>query len=645
MLRTKLFQALAGLVVSIAVLSSFIGIGIIRRQVVRQIQNQVGLDLGSAWAIVDSQLRELRLILELVAIKRVVVDAAEHQDWSSEDLRQRLEVIRRHFGLDFLTVVSPEGQVLLRATPPYRIGDWKRHYSIVRQALAGDTASGFMVMSSKDLEAEGDGLMEQAYIPVEWTARARPSPRQVEDRGLVMVAAVPVQRGPQVLAAVYAGVLLNRNNALVDRIVEVIYKNEMYKGSAMGTATMFLHDCRIATTVRLPNGNRAIGTRVSREVAETVLDNGRNWIGPAFVVQQRYFAAYDPIRDVDGRIVGMLYVGRLERPFRDLSRSVVLRYGGVLVLGLGAALLVAFVVAGRLAKPIDELNLATEKLRRGEPWTAIRSRSYCRELEELIAGFNAMGQALEERERSLRQTNAALAELNASYLEMLGFVSHELKSPVSSILNYAFLLRQQKIGPLTPQQEKAVRSIEANSRRMVEMVRHYLNLSRIETGALKPVLTQVRLVPEVLRSILESLETDLQARRMRVELGVPENLTLKADLNMVHEIFENLLHNAMKYGRDEGLIRVTAQPRDGWVEFSVFNEGPGIAPDKLEAVFQKFVRLQTAEAGRAPRGTGLGLFITRHLVEAHGGRIRVESEPGRWANFVFTLPAWTESGA
>ena len=221
---------------------------------------------------------------------------------------------------------------------------------------------------------------------------------------------------------------------------------------------------------------------------------------------------------------------------------------------------------------------------------------------------------------------------------MLGFVSHELKSPVASIMNYVFLLRQQKLGPLTPSQEKAARNIETNSKRIVEMVRHYLNLSRIETGELRPMPTRVAVADEVVRPLLEASEGDAQARRMRVENRVGEDLRLKTDLNMTREVFENLVSNAIKYGRDDGLLQLDAQRRDGFVEFSVYNEGAGIPRDKIETVFQKFTRLEEADGTRRQKGTGLGLFITRHIVEAHGGRIWAENRPGGGAAFKFVIP-------
>jgi signal transduction histidine kinase len=227
-------------------------------------------------------------------------------------------------------------------------------------------------------------------------------------------------------------------------------------------------------------------------------------------------------------------------------------------------------------------------------------------------------------------------------MEMLGFVSHELKSPVATIMNYVFLLRQHKLGPMTEGQEKAVRNIETSSGRIVEMVRHYLNLSRIENGELRPVPTRVAVQEDVVRPLLDTFESDLVAHRMRVENGIGGNTLLRTDLNMTREVFENLVSNAIKYGREDATIVLGENTVDGFVEFKIRNEGPGIPLDKIEAVFHKFTRLEDQQVIRRQKGTGLGLFITRHIIEAHGGKITVESRPQEWVEFRFTLPRLEE---
>jgi signal transduction histidine kinase len=356
------------------------------------------------------------------------------------------------------------------------------------------------------------------------------------------------------------------------------------------------------------------------------------------VVNDWYLSAFEPLKDGFGKVVGMLYVGILKRPFKDYARSTGIRYG-LLVLGvLCLALVIALVEAGRLANPIHRLVEASNQMRRGDRPVPVVPDGRCQETDRLVQSFNEMVRTLAEREERMKA-------LNRSYMETLGFVSHELKSPVATIMNYSYLLREEKLGPLTEKQAKAVRSIDGGGKRLVEMVRHYLNLSRIENAELNPVFSRVAVRPDVLDPVLEALDPDLHAKGMVLSNEVPGDVLLHADLNLVHEVFENLIGNAIKYGRPGGRIRIGFRRVDGTVEFCVANEGNGIPPDRVGSLFQKFSRIESAPSAKAQKGTGLGLFITKYIVEAHGGRISVKSVVNEWTEFTFTLPAAREEPA
>lgn len=639
MLRTKLFKAMAALVLVVGVLSAALGIRMIQTRVVAEAQERVWLDLSSERAHFRYRMAEIETILRLAAFKRITIEAVAADEPSGE-LHTRLEMIRNRFGLDFLSAVDEEGLVVVRTAPPYAVGDFMGGNASVARALGGESGVSMEVLSAVQLEREAEGLAERAYLPLEATPRARPTERQAESRGMVMMAAVPVHDGVRVVGALYGGVLLNRNHALVDGIEEVVYGSKQYGGAPMGTVTLFLDDCRIATTVRLPNGNRALGTRASKEVADQVLDNERPWIGPAFVVSRRYLSAYDAIRNGRGEVIGMLYVGILEQPFRDMGRNLMLRYAALLVFALALALWLAFVLAGVVSGPLQRLIEAANRHRRGERPGPVPEEGGSRETRTLILAFNEMTAALAEREARLAEMNESLAALNRSYMETLGFVSHELKSPIAAMINYMYLLRHGKLGATTEKQDRALRLIDGNIKRIVEMARHYLNLSRIENGEMEPVRSRVDVAAEVLEPLLDSMQEELAARRMKIESRVGPEVALRADLNQVREIFENLLSNAVKYGAEGGRVEIAGRRDGAMAVFEVGNEGPGIPADRIGALFQKFSRLEGQPGVRTQKGTGLGLFITKHIVEAHGGTIGVESRPGEWTVFRFTLPCF-----
>jgi len=156
---------------------------------------------------------------------------------------------------------------------------------------------------------------------------------------------------------------------------------------------------------------------------------------------------------------------------------------------------------------------------------------------------------------------------------------------VATILNYAYLLRERKLGEVNDRQVKAVRAIDAASNRLVEMVRHYLNLSRIENGELQPLKGKIALREDILNPLVERLEHELQAIEMRMDLQVGPEVRLMADRNMVLEVFENLFSNAMKYGRPQGVItlRAEAEARPRAAGAGIGRAGPMVVARGLAA--------------------------------------------------------------
>lgn len=654
MLKYKLFKWFAAVVLVFGVLAALLGIWVISERTVHEAQTRVRLDLGSAWSVYQSQLRAMETTIRLTALRPAIVDACVARKWQdravADEIQNLLATTCTDFDLDFMALVSPDGQVQMRSCPPYRTGDYRMAEPIVARALAGTRNSGTVLLSREDLAREADGLLDRAFLSLQETAHARPTPRGSEDRGMVMLAAAPLQKNGQIVGAVYAGVLLNRNEAMVDRIQNIVFGQEKYQGTAVGAVTLFLADTRIATTVLLDNGNRAIGTRVSREVADRVLDNGQCWVDRAFVVKDWYLTAYDPIRDSQGRVIGMVYVGALERPYQDLRKGLIYRYAALVAGAVVVTLLMAMFVAGRVAAPLHRLAESAKMMQHGHAFTPVSASHSCSETAGLIGAFNEMASTLLQREQELKQANDelgnannALKALNTHYMETLQFVSHELNTPISSITNYAYMLRQRLLGDLTPKQENALEIINADVRRVMEMIRHYLNLARIETGEMQPVARRLVLREEVIAPILNSLQADIHQKNLRVEDLIDPHLVLHCDPNMIREVFENLLSNAVKYGRNGGVVSLKSRRTGQFAELSVRNDGDGIPPERRGDLFQKFSRLELGDAKKAKRGTGLGLFITKKIVELHGGTIAMDSEVGRWTEFRCTLPLEPEA--
>jgi signal transduction histidine kinase len=244
-----------------------------------------------------------------------------------------------------------------------------------------------------------------------------------------------------------------------------------------------------------------------------------------------------------------------------------------------------------------------------------------------------MSGRLKEREESLKVTNEKLAQLNASYLDLVGFVSHELKGILSTLVMTIYALKDGLLGELNAKQKSAVDASARNLGHFENMVRNYLDLSRIEKGELTVHKAKLDLNDDVIGPALRNFERQMQERNVKVENMTPAGITLRADRNLLLIVFNNLLSNALKYGDSNGLITIDSLNRNGEVVVKFFNQGPPINEAQKELLFKKFSRLPGSDK---IRGTGLGLFIVKQILERHGGAISLE--PGDRGNtFVLTL--------
>ena len=259
------------------------------------------------------------------------------------------------------------------------------------------------------------------------------------------------------------------------------------------------------------------------------------------------------------------------------------------------------------------------------------------EIEQLAAGFCHMIHKLDLYQEELKRRNEDLRKLNRNYMEMLRFVSHELKTPIANSSMSAQALLQSIFGALTPPQEKMVKLIYSNLSSSVEMVKNYLDLSRIETGELLFQPRRLHLASEVVAPALTALSTLIDSSRMRVEDQMDEGVIVEGDEELLRVVYGNLIGNACKYGRQGGVLRLRAKGQGAICRLEVWNDGPGVEGEKMGQLFQKFSRIQQSRKGAA-KGTGLGLFISRKIVELHRGKIWAEGVEGEWINFVIELP-------
>ena len=638
-LRSKLVFSFLLVVLVGGTGSMIVGIRMVGNTIIDEAHKKVQHDLDSAWIIYQEKLNRIQDVLNLTAKRDLIIRAVMGNQ--VELLKRELERVRIDYGLDVLTVVDRKGIVLTRTRSPYCSLDHKGNDELVRRALGKEIVSSTEIIPQDQLVQEGLDLARQAYMEFVPTPKAKGRPEDKETAGMMIKAAVPIlDINNEVWGAIYGGNLLNRNYEIVDKIKDVVFRGERYKGKDTGTATIFQWDLRISTNVKDQNGLRAIGTRVAQEVYDQVLENGRAFIDRAFVVNEWYIAAYEPIRNKKGEIIGILYVGTLEAPYTDLRKNVIYSFLGVAFLGLVLVLFLAYFITRSVTRPIVNLMKATEGIAGGDfsQEVPVESRD---EVGHLAASFNRMVRTLRATMEELYVVNTKLQDLNRHYLEMVSFITHELNQPMGVLKGYLIMLQDESLGPLTSSKQKqAVGTMLRNVNALINMIQKYLQLGRIESGRMEVNKVRTSIFDEALGPVLEDEKQQLDARRMRVVLENEEafrRVEEEADPVLLRIVFDNLIGNAIKYGKEGGTIWVGFREEPGELWFYVKNEGRGIPADKLNVVFDKFARLE-GELERRRRGTGLGLFNAKQIVEKHGGKIWAESEEGKWANFLFTLP-------
>jgi signal transduction histidine kinase len=311
------------------------------------------------------------------------------------------------------------------------------------------------------------------------------------------------------------------------------------------------------------------------------------------------------------------------------TRDTALLVGAGLIAGLtGAALLFSGLISS-MRRPLEELVEASGRLAGGDLETRVKIGGLS-ETATLGAAFNEMAAELQRRAGERDQ-------LETMKDEFVLTASHELRSPLTSVQGFAELLMLER-DKLTSQQADTVEIILDNTRHLVRLLNDLLDLARSDAGRLsiKPAPTGVApLVEDAVRTMRSQTEAARQTLQSEIEGDLPE---VSVDRDRIRQVLVNLLTNAHEYSPEGATIAVAAARRNGAVEIAVSDNGPGMAEDQLEHIFERFTR---GDAGLTQHvgGTGLGLAISKSLVELHGGTIRADSAPGRGSTFRVLLPA------
>ena len=636
-LRQRMILSMLSVVAISGGISTFIGGYLLWRQLNQEAADRVRQDLNAAHEFYSQRLRRTGDALRYTALGERFSQAVAVKDVAY--VGARLNALRKDAELDFLCVTDSAGQVLYRAHRPDYSGDSLRNDPLLNMVLRSeDVVSGTILAPIGTLEKEGASFAERARIRILATPKAIPSDVSELNSGMMLGSAAPVRgAGGKLVGVLRAGILLNGNYGLVDQVQNTVFRDEQYQGKLVGTATIFQDDVRISTNVLREDGARAIGTRVSAEVYDQVLRQKKTWVGTAWVVNDEYIAAYEPIYDIDHKPIGMLYVGVLKQKFSALALGTLSIFGLVTFAGFLAAGVAGWQLANSISRPISTLAAASTAIARGEFSHMLPVQS-ADEIGSLTQSFNTMARSLKERDELLKErTRLQLtrSERLASVGRLAAGVAHEINNPLTGVLTFGHMLRRN--AREGSQDREDIETLIAATIRCKEIVRGLLNFSR-QTEPQKKLSDLNSVVRGALNLTQNQAHISHVAILEQLDSGLPQ---LLIDGDQIQQVVVNIIVNAIDAmpggGRLTVCTRSVADENSPRVELEISDTGCGIPAENLERVFDPF--FTTKPAGK---GTGLGLAIAYGIVAEHGGQISIYSELDHGTAVTVRLPVTQE---
>jgi two-component system NtrC family sensor kinase len=618
------------------VIFTITGIRLMANRIVAETQDRINNDLNAAREIYLGEATHINDIVRANARRNVIKDVL----LSGITMSTLLDLVnvKESEGLDILTLVDKNGTVVMRTNAPYNVGDNIAGDEVISYVLKEKKpVSATTILTADQLRAETPTLSERAYLDLIDTPMAKPETRTVETSGMVLETAAPVfDSQDHLIGILFGGELINRNYNLVDKIKQTVFQNETYKGKDIGTATIFQGDVRIATNVMNTDGTRAIGTRVSEQVYNQVVGQGGKWIGRAYVVNNWYITAYEPIKNIYGSVIGILYVGVLEQKYLDIRNQAITAFIIISIFGVLLSIVLSYFLSRSISVPVHKLAIASTELANGNLDAKVEKTSND-EIGSLADAFNSMAYALRKRDEQLKEfTRKKFMESERLALigQLAANVAHELNNPLQGIVTYSHLLLERN--SIDNSTKQTLQKIVVQANRSRDIIRGLLDFSRQR----KPDKTLCN-INNLLTESLSFLENQALMQNIKIVTQFDNDIpSIVIDPSQVQRVFINMIVNAAEAMNGNGQLSMTTLHNlpKGFIEVVISDTGTGITEENLEKIFDPF--FTTKETGH---GVGLGLAISYGIIKEHGGSISVESEVGIGTTFTIRLPVTVES--
>ncbi|MGI2786979.1 sensor histidine kinase [Vibrio fluvialis] len=564
------------------------------------------------------------------------------------DLNQWVNQQKQRYDLDFLTFERVD-----TLEQKFRYLDLTKRESF------------FDVLSQSELAQLDPQLAKRAEIE-------RVNADRTETRGLVSRTVIPVlNQYNDIIGFLDGGLLLNNSSTLVDQIRDLIYPTKQDNLRPIGTLTIFLDNLRVSTNVPLNSderAGRAIGTRVSNEVRDAVLNQGKEWVDKAYVYDAWYITAYQPIRDQYDNVVGMLYTGYLLWPFVKTYLTNIVEIGVATLLLLLASGVFVYRGSRDLFRPIERIHRVVKLVQLGKNQRiGAIGLDERHELAQLAKQFDNMLDLLQQRNEEIQRAahdleekildrTASLQEkteqlehhiqlLNqtrdklivheklAALGELTAGIAHEINNPTAVILGNTELIRFE-LGNDAKRVEEEIDAIMLQIDRIRNITRSLLQYSR--HGGVQDEITWQHINPIIDESIT-LVKTGSKKRDVEFVTDLHAQSSVEVNRHQLLQILVNLQMNAIHAMNGKGKLTIRSED---WCEHGevlgaivhIKDEGCGIKPEHLKRVFDPFYTTKR-------EGTGLGLSVSQSLLSQTGGEIRVQSEVGKGSTFSVYLPS------